>query len=529
VSQLVSFWSGLDLRRQIIAVGASLAMFVTILMLGRMAAAPSMALLYSGLDAAAAGEVIAALEARSLTYEVRGDAIHVPADQRDSLRLALAAEGLPAQGGAGYELLDGLSGFGTTAQMFDAAWSRAVEGELVRTILANPQIRSARVHIARGPDRPFGEGTAPSASISVTSVGGVSADQARALRHLVAAAVPGLRPDRVEVIDSVHGLIAAEGLGPLASTATDRAEGIRRNVERLLAARVGPGRAVVEVSVDLVTESELLSERRIDPQGRVVAATETESVSGSESQAGGEVTVASNLPDGDAGAQTGAATRSEENRERIDYELSETRREVTRNPGDIRRLSIAVLVDGERVTAADGTETWQPRSEDEMTALRELVASAAGVDEARGDVLTLKSLELLPLAQGELAAAGGIGVDLTRLASLGLLGAVALGIGLFVLRPALRQARRQQEGLAPLALPATAPFSGVAPGPALTGEIAEGFALPDLPVIGGDPSGHSLGQDDTDPVGRLRRLIGERQTESLEILKNWMDADGGRA
>ena len=527
MSQLVSFWSALGLRRQIITVGASLAMFVTILLLGRMAAAPSLALLYSGLDPAAAGEVVAALETRGVAHEVRGNAIHVAADQRDSLRLALAAEGLPAQGGAGYELLDSLSGFGTTAQMFDAAWSRAVEGELVRTILANPQVRAARVHIARGTDRPFGESTPPSASVSVTSVGGVSVDQARALRHLVAAAVPGLRPDRVEVIDSVHGLIPAEGDGLMAGAAGDRAEAIRRNVERLLAARVGPGRAVVEVSVDLVTESELLSERRIDPEGRVVAATETETLSGSENQAGGEVTVASNLPDGDAGAASGNATRSEESRERVDYELSETRREVTRAPGDIRRLSVAVLVDGERVTAADGTETWQPRAEEEMAALRELVASAAGVDEARGDVLTLKSLELLPPVPGEVAASAGLGIDFTRLAGLGLLAAVSLAIGLFVLRPALRQARRAETGPAPLALPGGAGFGDAAP--ALTGEIAEGFPLSNLPVIGGDPPGRGLGQEDADPVSRLRRLIGERQTESLEILKNWMDSDGGRA
>ncbi len=529
MNQLVSFWSALDLRRQIIAIGASLAMFVTILLLGRMAAAPSMALLYSGLDTAAAGEVVAVLESRGVAHEVRGDAIHVPADQRDSLRLALAAEGLPAQGGSGYELLDTLSGFGTTAQMFDAAWSRAVEGELVRTILANPQIRAARVHIARGTDRPFGDTTPPSASVSVTSVGGVTADQARALRHLVAAAVPGLRPDRVEVIDSVHGLIPVEGAGPLAGTATDRAEMIRRNVERLLAARVGPGRAVVEVSVDVVTESELLSERRIDPQGRVVAATETETMSGSENQAGGEVTVASNLPDGDAGSGEGTATRSEESRERVDYELSETRREVTRTPGDIRRMSVAVLVDGERVTAADGTQSWQPRAEEELAALRELVASAAGVDESRGDVLTLKSLELVQPAAGEVAASGGLGIDFTRLAGLGLLAAVALAIGLFVLRPALRQARRTEAASAPLALPGGAPFGAGPLGPALTGEIAEGFALPDLPVIGGDLSGRGLGQEDLDPVSRLRRMIGERQTESLEILKSWMDADGGRA
>ena len=523
MNQLVSIWSALDVRRRVLVIGASLAMFVTILLLGRMAAAPSMALLYSGLEPTAAGEIVAVLEARGVPHEIRGTAIHVPDDQRDALRLELAAEGMPAQGGAGYELLDSLSGFGTTAQMFDAAWGRAVEGELARTILANPQIRAARVHIARGSDRPFDMGAAPSASVFVTAAGGLSAAQARALRHLVAAAITGLSPDKVEVIDAVQGLIPLEDGGPLSGHAADRATAIRQNVERLLAARVGPGRAVVEVSVDLVTESELLSERRIDPQGRVASSTETESLSGSENQAGGAVTVASNLPDGDAAEGAGTATQSQESRERVDYELSETRREITRVPGDIRRLSVAVLVDGERITAEDGSQTWQPRSEKEMGALRELVASAAGVDEGRGDVLTLKSMELVtPEAEAALDPAG-LGLDLTRIAGFAILGAVALAIALLVLRPALRQAKSGASGA--LALPPMMPELRPI-GPVLTGEIADAVDTGDLPIFGGD---HTAITDTEDPVGRLRRLIGERQTESLEILKTWMDADGGRA
>ena len=516
----MSFWSALSRRRQIVVVGASLAMFVSILMIGRMATTPSMALLYSGLDPVAAGEVVAALEARGIPHEVVGTAIHVPASERDSLRLALAVEGLPSTGMAGYELLDSLSGFGTTAQMFDAAWSRAVEGELVRTILAHPQIRSARVHIARGTDLPFARNEAPSASVFVTTSGGLSAAQAQAFRHLVAAAVTGLQPGRVEVIDAQTGLIPSEEAGAISAAPAARADQIRRNVERLLEARVGPGRVVVEVAVDLVTESEQLSERRIDPQGRVAAATETETSSGTESRAGGEVTVASNLPEGDAGSGAGDRSQTEESRERVEYALSETLREVTRMPGDIRRIGVAVLVDGERVTAADGTETWQPRSDEELAALRELVASAAGIDEARGDVLTVKTLEFRPVDFGEAVSGAGPLFDLTRLAILGALVLLAL-VALFVLRPALRPSRAARTEVP--ALPPLAPLGQM--GPVLTGEIAGGFDLPNLPLLG-DPSEADGGK--ADPVDRLRRMIEERKTESLEILRNWMDADGGR-
>ncbi|MBP6737991.1 MAG: flagellar M-ring protein FliF, partial [Rhodobacteraceae bacterium] len=161
VQNLLAIWNGLDAKRRGIVAGATVAVFVAVLLLSRMATTPGMALLYSGLEGAAAGEVIAALEQRAVPHEVRGSSIWVDDSQRDSLRMVLAAEGLPANSGTGYELLDGLSGFGTTSQMFDAAYWRAKEGELARTVLANPQIRAARVHIGQGSNQPFQTGAAP--------------------------------------------------------------------------------------------------------------------------------------------------------------------------------------------------------------------------------------------------------------------------------------------------------------------------------------------------------------------------------
>src|SRR5690606_7745693 len=115
---------------------------------------------------------------------------------RDGLRMALAAEGLPAAGAAGYELLDSLSGFGSTSQMFDAAYWRAKEGELARTILAVPEIKSARVHISQAPDDPFRRKDRPTASVTVATISGtLPKTQADALRHLVAAAVASMRPE----------------------------------------------------------------------------------------------------------------------------------------------------------------------------------------------------------------------------------------------------------------------------------------------------------------------------------------------
>lgn len=511
MNPILSLWSALDSRRRLMVIGATLAMFVTFLALARIAATPDMALLYAGLDPARSGEVVAALEQRKATYRVEGQAIMVDATQRDALRMELAAQGLPAQGGAGYELLDSLSGFGTTAQMFDAAWGRAIEGELARTILANPAFRAARVHIARPEAQAFGAKAAPTASVVVTSLAGsVTQAEAKALRHLVAASVPGLRSDGIEVIDSTGGLVPLESAGASSGAADDKAEAIRANVERLLAARVGAGKAVVQVALELESQSEQVTERLIDPQGRVAISTESTAKSGSNSDAGGQVTVASNLPQGAAG--DGSKSETSESNERVNYEVSETQRETTRVPGDIRRLTVAVLVDGTRTKADDGTETWAARSDDEMAALRDLVAAAVGYKEDRGDVLTLKTLEFSPVPDsGTLAEAGGSllsgTLDLMTLVELGLLALVATFLGLFVLRPALAA-----RSTPPLALPDTLP-------PALEGELSGAFDLPELPVIDISPDG------DTDPVARLRRLIEERQAESVEILRGWMEAE----
>lgn len=529
MQNVMSLWMQMDLRRRVIIVGATVAMFAAILALSRMAGTPSMALLYSGLDSAAAGEVVATLQQDGVAYQVTGDSIYVEAGARDALRMTLATQGLPRGGATGYELLDGLSGFGTTSQMFDAAYWRAKEGELARTILANPQIRTARVHLAQLPDRAFRRDEVPTASVTVTTLSGSLPDaQARALRHLVAGAVSGMLPGNVQVIDSVGGLIAAEGNGAEdGAVAEDRAATIRGNVERLLAARVGPGKAVVEVTVDLVTEREAITERTFDPQGRVVISSETQERTGSSTEPGGDVTVASNLPDGDAEAGAAGQSQNAETTERVNYEVSETEREVLRSPGSIKRLSVAVLVDGQMLAAADGTQTWQARPEEELVILRELVASAVGLDEDRGDMLTVRTLQFeSPPALGTTAEAGMLSafgtMDMMPMVQSAVLALVAIVLGLFVVRPILLAPARVGPlagSPGPLALPGPANGDAV-----LTGEIDDGLDLLPMAMMSGFDDGPAdSGQED--PVARLRRLIEERQAESVEILRGWMEPE----
>lgn len=542
MQQIVNIWSAMDIRRRVIVALATLAMFGAVLSLTRMASEPSLTLLYSGLENGAAGEVVSALEQRGVAYDIRGGSIFVEAARRDELRMTLASEGLPTNSSKGYELLDGLSGFGTTSQMFDAAYWRAKEGELARTIVSHPAIGGARVHIAGTGSNPFQRDTRPSASVSITTNGGgISAKHARALKFLVAAAVSGLAPEDVSVIDSSGGLIGAAEEAP-ENTAEDRAGAIRQRVQRLLEARVGPGNAVVEVSVDTVTRTESIRQRQIDPESRIAISTDTEERSNSASdQGGGDVTVASNLPEGDGAGGDSSSSQTSETRERVNYEVSATEREITHVPGAIKRLTVAVLVNGTRAVNETGAEVFEPRSEEELSALHELVASAVGFDETRGDVITLKTMEfeaVTPIGTAaEPSMLAKLGLDLMSIIQAAVLGLVAIVLGLFVVRPLLSKPPQPVAGqlAAPDqvgAAPAKGPASEMT---ALTGEIADdNFNGANMPAIADTPvaalgDGQDLpalsGSDQLDPVERLRGLIGERQEETVEILRSWLEGE----
>ncbi|NBR91608.1 MAG: flagellar M-ring protein FliF, partial [Rhodobacteraceae bacterium] len=350
-------------------------------------------------------------------------------------------------------------------------------GELARTITGGQSVRSARVHIAGVEGSPFSRNLRPTASVSVTTLNGtVSPQQAQAIRHLVAGAVSGLLPEDVAVVDARGMLISASG--DQATPADDTADGMRQRVQRLLEARVGQGNAIVELSVDTVTERETIRERVIDPASRVAISTDTEETSGKENGSASGVTVASNLPDSGSAADGTSSSQNTQSRERVSYEISETQREISREPGSVRRLSVAVLVNGTQSVGANGTPQMEARSDEELAALKELVASAVGYDAARGDVITIKSMQFEPMAPLPENTVPGLlerfNFDGTALLKTGILAIVALVLGLFVLRPLFSNARPPlpappRLGVAPRQQPGMS-----APLPGLTGEIDDG-------------------------------------------------------
>lgn len=500
----------------------------------KIARAPHYSLLFGNLEQPQAGEVISALDKQSVSYQIRGNSIYVEDDIRDEIRLRLASEGLPATSVVGYELLDQLTGFGTTSQMFDAAHSRALEGELARTIGANAFIREARVHIARQDGFVSSRNPSVTASVIVKPSGmGITPSNAKALKFLVSSAVSGLKVENVAIIDANAGSII-EGSRPEApfELAGARDAEMEAGVERLLEAHVGRGNAMVEVTLEIDTDTESIFERRFDPEGQVAISTDSQEISrNSSGPAGGVVTVASNVPSGDAaGGSAESRSQEDETRERTNFEVSEIQREVEKVPGAIKRLSVAVLVDGINELDGNGAPIWRTRNQEELDVLRDLVQSAVGFREERGDIVTIKSLRFEPHAfEGSSASTSSSLLnyfDLLTLIQFGTLSLIVLFLGYFVVRPVLLQRHAD-------ALPSP---SGLATGLSST-MVDEGMpqkstsetiaSMPGLnefstPMSVIDDFNFDASESDA-PLDKLKHVVEVRQPDTVEILRSWIE------
>lgn len=527
LENIISSWKVLTFQKKILAIAATLFMFSTLFLMTSYAAQPSMSLLYADLEDAAASDVLSALEQRGVKYDVRGSAIYVPHDQKDSLRLDLAGEGLPNNGPRGYELLDALSGFGTTSQMFDATYWRAKEGELARSILASPSISSARVHIAQKQASVFSQTQNVTASVFIVSKSGrPDTASIQAFQHLVASAVPNLDPTSVTIVDSSGILTTGDAQPQNRNSALDISSILKERVTRLLEARVGHGNVVVEVSVDTNNQTEQITERRFDPEGRVAVSTDTEERTSRSEGAEAGLTVASNLPDGEADTTKGSTSADNETRERINYEVSETTREISRQSGDIQRLTVAALINGIVEISPNGTEIFTPLDTQDLTALEELIASAVGFDENRGDLITIHSMQFNNIdfegtAANDLVWYNNI-VDLSSILKIALSGLVSLIIGLTVIRPIFRKnsSVEQENPISLNTLDESLPVLNSDP-------INFSENTNDLPMLVSEDSvfdqNPPLGtSNENEPALRLKALIDNHKDETIEILESWI-------
>ena len=367
---------------------------------------PNYQVLYANLSDTETFEVVEALERSGIEYDIEPatGAVLVPGTQVHNVRLRLAGQGLPrGDSGGGYELLDVDPGLTVSRRLEDVRHRRALEGELARSVAALHAVQSARVHLALGASSVFVRNREPtSASVLVNVYQGqrMSTEDVAGVVHLVASSVPGLEPERVTVVDQTGALLSEDHRDDNLREA-DRRFAYTQRLERTLSDRVTEilapvvgldgVRAKVRADVDF-TQSEQTSET-YDPATTAVRSEQIDEESTTQRSTGGVPGALSNRPP-DAGTlqpnegeedgvtpvmQSRSSTRNFE----VDRNISHT----VFAPGQLRRLSVAVVVDHRREAAEGGEVTATPRTEEEMTRLTNLVREAVGFDADRGDTV----------------------------------------------------------------------------------------------------------------------------------------------
>ena len=507
---------------------------------------PSMALLYGELSMDDSGRIVSRLEGMNVPFELAGDGsrILVPADQKLRLRMAMASEGLPTGGSVGYEIFDKSDLLGTTNFVQRLNHVRALEGELARTIASLAQVQSARVHLVMPQRELFSRvRQEPSASIAIRVRGSSpQPSQVQAIQHLVAAAVPGLKPGRVSVIDDSGTLLARgdeteDGAVARNAEATQRhyEQRLAESVEALLEQSIGMGKVRAEISLEMDFDRVTTREERFDPDGQVVRSivTEEEAEVTAEINAGNAVTVANNIPNNPANANAAQNnSRSTITRETVNYEVSTLLETHVRETGAINRMSVAVLVDG--IYDADGN--YQPRGDEEMEQIKALVRSAVGYREERGDVVEVINLQFmaptdLPEPQVELNILGFGKEDLFRLAEMVVLGVVALLVILLVVRPLISRAFESIPAAASgeTADNLLADHSGATAVPQIAADTPGAAAAVEMPGRQQNDELEEMinlssveGRVAASSIKRISEIVEKHPDETVSIMRNWI-------
>ncbi|MDR3440782.1 flagellar basal-body MS-ring/collar protein FliF [Telmatospirillum sp.] len=537
-------------RLTAIAGGGVAVLAFVIYMVARMSS-PPMELLYGGLELQDANQIVNKLQAEKVPYELRreGSEVWVPKDRKLDLRVKMAEQQLPSGGSisTGYEIFDKGDMLGSTSFMQNVNLVRAMEGELARTIHAIDHVKSARVHLVLPKREVFSRETQdPSASIVLKMDGAnrLSKPQVKAIQHLVAAAVPKLKPGRISIVDDKGTLLARGGDDDRQSAAENADElklateqRLQRTIEDLLERSIGPDRVRAEVSVELDLDRIATTQETYDPDSKVVRSQVTvEEDDQTQDAESSSVSVQQNLPD--AGANNAGAkslSKQKRNQETINYEISKVTKNQVKELGAIKRITAAVLVDGRYGPPAEGQKklTFQARTDKEMDQLSNLVRNAIGYDANRGDQVEVTNMAFAghdePEPDGSENKLFGFDRDfLEKVASNLGLSVVAILFLLLVLRPLVSRAvesmaaqgmtdqRLLTEGagpplLGPAAMP-PAPAAGMLPD-----EMEAVDELIDIDKVEGRVKASS--------IRKIGEIVEKHPEEALGIIRGWMYSD----
>ena len=464
MNAMVQSLKGLNQIKLAAMIGTAVVMIGFFAYISLRVAAPTFAPLYNSVPVEDGGKIVSELELENIPYELRrnGTQIMVPSDQVDKLRLKLAQKGLPSQGSmVGYEIFDKGETLGTSNFVLNINQIRALEGELSRTIASFDTVENARVHLVMPKRELFSrEAMEPTASVAVKlrTASGLTKNEIAAIRNLVASAVPGLKPQRVTVVDS-RGVLLAKGVDeandPNAvseDSESFRSEYEKNTVERLehlLEQSVGTGKVKAEVHAEIDFNRTVKNSEKYDPEGQVARSVQTvkEDENANEKTGDNSVSVTSNLPAAQAGSTTANATNRKRTEETTNFEISKETTNSVKEAGVIKRLTVAILVDGNYTTDAAGKSQYTPRSDEELKKLEKLVQSAIGYDSTRGDDISVVSMQFAA-APADMFTAGPLDwlkQDLNSIIQTLVLGGVAILAILLVIRPLVARAIESAE------------------------------------------------------------------------------------
>lgn len=508
---------------------------------------PESKLLYSDLSTEDSGAVAAKLQEEQITFTVSPDGtrIMVPETDVGRARLLLAEAGLPNGGSLGYELFDKQSGFGTTNFVQNINQVRALEGELARTISSIEAVRSARVHLVLPQRELFARETRPSSAsvyIGIRPGARLEHSQIMAIQSLVASAVPDLKPGSVTIIDSNGNLLASATDENDANMMSVKAEELRRNYESTMTQKVedqvsrivgyGNVRAIVtaEINFDRISTNEEL----FDPEQQVVRSSQTTTENSLEREpVDGEVSVANNLPGvgGDLLADNKPSAENNRVEEVTNFEIGKTVRNTVREVGETKRLSVAVLVDGRYTTNAEGEKVYAERPAEELKQIEDLVKTAVGYDEKRGDTLTVKNLQFAEIDTNEGAIDesmlfGFQKADLIDAAEVLLIGIMIILVVLLVLQPMvsrlLAQSAPDTSDELEADLLAMRPMSPALAGPQDSGDDDSGMIEEEESLI--NISGVE-GKVKSSSIKKVEEIVENYPAETVSVIRSWMSQE----
>ncbi len=411
-------------------------------------------LLYANLQEKDAASVVSWLKGQRIDYKLKnsGKNIWISAGSIYETRLELASSGLPSGGGVGFEIFDKQS-FALTDFVQKVNYTRALQGELARTITSLDPVEATRVHLALPEKRLFkNQQKNPKASIIVTLKQDTTLDQnqVQGIIHLVSGSVEGLQQEDVTVINS-HGKIL---LGKAKQDEDQRFSVdmlvFQREIERRMESRaqdlldktMGYGQAMVRVTANLDFAKFEKTEEFYDADDPVIRSEQTQSESNGSSQAGGIPGVESNLQ-GNSGSLGGNGPTSNKSSRTTNYEISKTVSKTINPVGTIKNLSVSVLL-ADRILPPkdkDSKATTETRSPKELSKVETMIASALGLDPKRGDKINVASMVFM-VDSDDQAIAGSMPKNLLYeylpLVKYGLIAIAALLLYILLVRPIIK-------------------------------------------------------------------------------------------